>query len=503
MRKLCFMNKIDLVKNSFWLVLVLIMVFCMSHFTIKAQTDALHQQVLKLSNHADVMRGTLALSVYNVNDNTPVYQFNENKFVKPASILKLITTGVALDQFGALHRIKTVLGYSGSIQNGVLKGNLIIKGNGDPTFGSNRFGEEYTLSYILQQYAMAILNAGITSIDGNILVDASNFDTAVNSPKWLWEDIGNYYGAGAAGFNVQENKYVIEFSSAETGEKTQIINTYPNLKGLELINEVRVGEAGSGDNAYVFGAPFTNQQYVRGTIPPHKKSFKIKAALPNPALFFAQTLKARLQTNGIACKGQAKSHYSIEGCDRMGDQIYTYESPPLKDIVYQTNYKSINLYAECLLKMFAAGCNTAGNANSGVSTLQNFFNTKGFSESDYQLHDGSGLSPINKLTTAFFTQNLIEMYNSANSEVWMNSLSIAGHPNKNGYLGNMLQNTAAANNLQVKSGYMDGVRSYAGFVKDKQNRLLAFTFVVNDYTCTANEMKKLMEPVMRSLAELN
>jgi len=437
------MHHIKFLRTSFWTIVFFSTMLCVSNQSLKAQTEALHQQVKKLSNHPEVMRGTLALSVFNVQDKKPVYQFNENKFVKPASILKLITTGVALDQLGALHRIKTVLGYSGSIQDGVLRGNLIIKGNGDPTFGSDRFGDEYSLPHILQQFSMAIFNAGITSIDGDILVDASNFDTAVNSPKWLWEDIGNYYGAGAAGFNVQENKYVVEFSSKETGEKTQIINTYPVLKGVELINEVRVGEAGSGDNAYVFGAPFTNHQYIRGTIPPNKKSFKIN----------------------------------------------------------QTNYKSINLYAECLLKMFAAGCNTAGNANSGVSTLKNYFDGKGFSENDYQLHDGSGLSPINKLTAAFFTQNLIELYNSAHSEVWMNSLSIAGHPDKKGYLGNMLENTAAANNLQVKSGYMEGVRSYAGFVKDKQNRLLAFTFVVNDYTCSAAEMKKLMEPVMLSLAD--
>jgi len=67
----------------------------------------------------------------------------------------------------------------------------------------------------------------------------------------------------------------------------------------------------------------------------------------------------------------------------------------------------------------------------------------------------------------------------------------------------MFENTAAANNLKAKSGYMEGVRSYAGFVKDKQNRTLAFTFVANDYTCTATKMKKLMEPVMRTIAEIN
>jgi len=503
MMKLCLADGIRQFKTGFWLTVMIIIGFCSGNMVVKAQTDALHQLVKNLSNHTELMRGTVALSVYDVHTKQPVYQFNENKFVKPASILKLITTGLALEQLGALHRIKTVLGYSGSIQNGVLRGNLIVKGYGDPAFGSNRFGEEYTLPYILQQFSMAIMNAGITSIDGNVLVDASSFDTAVNPAKWLWEDIGNYYGTGAAGFNVLENQYVVEFSSKETGEKTQIINTHPILKGVELLNEVRSGEAGSGDNAYVFGAPFTKHQYIRGTIPPNKKSFKIKAAIPNPALFFAKTLKAQLQTNGIVCKGEAKSHYSIEGCDRMGDQLYTHESPLLRDIVHQTNFKSINLYAECLLKLMVSGCNTAGNANSGVSTLKDYFDLNGFTQDDYQLHDGSGLSPINKLTAKFFTQNLIKLYQSANSEVLMNSLSVAGHPEKKGYLGSMLKNTAAANNLKAKSGYMDGVRSYAGFVNDQKNRTLAFTFVVNDYTCSASEMREMMEPVMKSLAEIN
>ncbi len=472
-------------KTRIWLILILLIGLCLENNLAFAQTESLNALVYELSQHAAVKRGKVVLSVYEVNSKKQVYQFNEHQFVKPASILKLITTGVALEQLGAMHQIKTILGYSGSIQDGVLKGNLIVKGFGDPTFGSDRFGEEYTLTHIIQQFSMALMNAGITSIDGNILVDASSFDTAVNSPKWLWEDIGNYYGAGAAGFNVLENKYAIEFHTTTTGEKTQILNTYPTIKGVELINEVRVGETGSGDQAYVFGAPFTTRQYIRGTLPPNQKSFTIKAAIPNPALFFAQTLKEQLKTNGIICYGETKAYYAAASCERIGDQLYTHKSPLLKDIAHLTNVKSINLYAECLLKMLAAGCNTTGNVNSGILNLENYFDTKGFSKDDYQIYDGSGLSPINKLTANFFTRNLIELHRSANSEAWMKSLS------------------AIANNVQAKSGYMDGVRSYAGFVKDAQNRLLAFTFAVNDYTCSASEMKKLMKPIILKLSELN
>lgn len=509
MMKLCFKYDNQLIKTRFWffgvfrIALILTTLFYTANNELFAQTDKLHQAVEDLSNHQEVKRGIVSLSVYDVDTKKPVYQFNENRLVKPASILKLITTGIILEQQGAMNQIKTVMGYSGSIIDGVLKGNLIIKGFGDPTFGSDRFGEEYTLASILQQFSMAIFNKGITSIEGDILVDASSFDTAVTSPKWLWEDIGNYYGAGAAGFNVLENMYAIEFSSGGTNEKTQVINTYPTIKGVKLINEVRTGEAGTGDNAYVFGAPFGDHQYIRGSIPPNKKSFKIKAAIPNPALYFAQTLKEKLNTSGVVCKGQALSHYSIEGCEGMSEQLYTHESPFLKDIVYHTNMKSINLYAECLLKMMAYGCNAVGNTNSGMNTLEGYFKNKGFSADDYRLYDGSGLSPVNKLTAQFFTQNLIELYQNTSSEAWLNSLSVAAHPTKKGYLGKMFENTAAANNLKAKSGYMEGVRSYAGFVKDKKNRTLAFTFVVNDYTCSASEIKKLMEPIMRTIAEIN
>jgi len=352
------------------LTLILVTGFSSYNSQLFAQTDFLQQAVEELSKHPEVKRGIVSLSVYDVDTKKPIYQFNENRLVKPASIVKLITTGVILDQQGAFHQIKTVLGYSGSIREGVLKGNLIIKGFGDPTFGSNRFGDEYTLPHILQQFSMVIFNAGITSINGDILVDAGSFDTAITPAKWLWEDMGNYYGAGAAGFNVLENKYIIEFSSGSVGEKTQVINTHPTLKGVKLINEVITGEDGSGDNAYVFGAPFTNHQYIRGTIPPNKKSFKIKAAIPDPALYFAQTLKAKLNTSGVVCKGQALSHYSIEGCDKISEQLYTHESPFLGDIVYLTNLKSINLYAECLLKMMAYGCDPNGNINNGITTLE-------------------------------------------------------------------------------------------------------------------------------------
>lgn len=490
--------KANLTKLS--CIFLLMFISQISSFAQESSTDGLNKIIQDLAANADVKKGIVGFSVYDVERRQPIYQFNGQKFIRPASILKLLTTGIALDKYEPGFTVETVLGYNGYIEDGTLNGNLVVKGFGDPTFCSDRFGTQYQLTAVLNLFLSEILNKGIHQINGNIVVDASYFGGALISPKWLWEDIGNYYGAGAGGFNFFENKYVIEFRSKATGEKTELISTYPSMDWIGLTNEVVAGKEGTGDEAYVFGGPFANQQFIRGTIPPNKNSFKIKAANPNPALTFAKLLKSHLAANNISCNGIAESHYYFEEDARLSTQIVTHQSPELKDIIYYTNLKSINLYAEFLLKILALDYNNFGFKNTGLAAMGDYFKSEGFSAGDYLLFDGSGLSPSNKVTPDFFTENLVSLYHSKNKEAWLNSFTIPGHPKKSGYF-NMLKGTAAENNLMVKSGYIDGVRSFAGFIKNKQNKLLAFTFVVNDYTCPASKMKQLMIPVIIYLAE--
>lgn len=483
-----------------FLVIFLINVNCNSNF---ANAQLLDQKVQQLANSEAIKRGTVALTVVNTENDQILYQFNGDKYVTPASIQKLITTSAAVSKLGADFKFSTAVFKKGTIENGSLQGDIIISGTGDPTFCTDRFDSKYELQNVLNEFLAVLINEGINSINGNIYVDASYFDAAIASPKWLFEDIGNYYGAGASGFNFNENKYEIEFRSNQPGGLTEILNVYPKTLQISLNNEVLSGEAGSRDNAYVYGIPFSNNQYIRGTIPPNKSTFIVKGAMPDAANTFALTLKDFLHNNGIHCSGVAKSNYNQNFLRDGAKNIKIFYSPNLSEIVYWTNFKSINLYAESLLKKLNANNQTTGSTLTGVDYLNSFVEQHGFNGDHFKLYDGSGLSPSNRLTTNAYTQLLAKIYKSNYFPTIEESLSIAGHSEKNGYLRSMLRGTSAANNLKAKSGYMEGVRSYAGYVTDKANRKLAFALVVNNYDCSAAEMRKLMEPILLQVAELN
>jgi len=464
--------------------------------------EPLNSIVESIANENDVAGGTLGVAVFDMTSQQQIYGFNDKKLLTPASILKLITTNVALNQFGPDYKFKTSLGYNGTIENGTLYGDLIIKGFGDPTFGSERFGENYHYKAILKKITESLINKEVNIIKGDIVIDASHYSTQLISPKWLWEDIGNYYGAGAGGFNFNENKYEIYFKSGKEGAETEIIATKPGFLNVELVNEVFAGPPNSGDNAYVFGAPLSKYQYVRGTIPSYKDQFKIKAALPNPALTFAELLKDHLLKTGILCEGEGKGHYSsTEGFDFK--QIITqFYSPTLIEIIDKTNKKSINIYAEAILKLLSASCGINAMGNS-LENVNNYLVNNNFQSKEFLIYDGSGLSPLNKVTTQLMSKMLCNIADEPYFDAFYKTLSIAGNKENGGYLKNMLKGTNAANNLTAKSGYMKGTRSYAGYVTNNSNKLLSFTVIVNNYTCSNTQMKSYLEEILLKIAELD
>jgi len=482
---------------------VLLNLFYVSVFGQLYNVEQLKANTERIAATDEVVGGILSVAVFDVETGQQVYGFNDKKLLTPASILKVVTTNVALDQFGPDFKFKTVLGYNGSIEDGTLYGDLIIKGFGDPTFGTDRFGEEFHYKNILKKITESLISKQINGIKGNIIVDASHYNTQLISPKWLWEDIGNYYGAGVGGFNFNENKFDIYFKSEREGTETEIVATKPNFLNVDIVNEVFAGAPNSGDNAYVFGAPLSKSQFVRGTVPPFEDKFKIKAALPNPALTFAELLKDHLSKTGIFCKGIAKGYYNSKKGIHFKENIAQFYSPQLIDIINETHKKSINLYAEAMLKLQSSSCSINNTDGNSLGAVGNYLLNKGFQKNEFVIYDGSGLSPLNKITSNLMAKLLSQIANNNNFELIYNSLSIAGNDSKGGYLTNMLKGTIAANNLRGKSGYVTGARSYAGYVENKSNKMLAFTVIANNYTCSNSKMKSYLEEILLEIAELN
>lgn len=444
--------------------------------------------------HKTLKNASIGFYAFNLTDNKAIINHNGDLALIPASSLKLITTASALEVLGESHRFTTTINYSGKIENGVLNGNIIIKGGGDPALGSHRYRSYY--SDFMNNWADKIKKLGIDSINGKIIADASIFDNEV-PPTWIWQDLGNYFGAGANGLSIYENFYTLALSSKNEVQKTTINGISPYIPFLSVDNNV-LGTTTNKDLSFIYGGPFQYNRYISGEIPNNRSEFKVKGSIPDPAYLCAYELDSVLKTIGIkvAFKPSTKRLLQDSFNENATVTITTTQSPTVASLIQQTNLYSINLYAEHLLNHIGLHIKKEGTSTAGAEALINFWKAKEIDTDGMYIHDGSGLSRFNTITPKQLVTVLSEMDKSPNKDVFYNSLAIAG---KSGTLSSIAKGTASEGKIYGKSGYMTNVRSYSGYVTTNSNKKIAFAIIVNNYNCSAYEMKKMLEKIMVSL----
>lgn len=426
---------------------------------------------------ADPMMKHAILSVCVVEGKTGKQIFNRNAQVglAPASCQKVITSVAAFELLGPDYRYKTMLGYDGKIVAGVLKGNLHIAGNGDPTLGSWRW-EATKENRVLQNFVYQIKMAGIKNIDGVILNDNKNWATGIIPDGWIWQDIGNYYGAGASSVNWRENQYdVILKSGNRIGDTCTIVAINPASVKLNLFSEVQAAEKGSGDHAFIYLPPGAAFGYVRGSIPVGENSFEISGSLPDPFSTFLFSFSEALNATGIDIP-KNEGWVSMPPMFQV-HPLYTCFSPALDSITYWFLKKSINLYGEALLKTIALEKQGSASTEKGVDIIKYFWSQRGIEKSAINIMDGSGLSPQNRVTT----DALVRVMQYARSRPWY------------GYFYKALPEI---NGLTMKSGSINGARSYTGYSKSRNGSDYTFAIIVNNYDGTAAEIVRKMWKVL-------
>ncbi|MCB0843261.1 MAG: D-alanyl-D-alanine carboxypeptidase/D-alanyl-D-alanine-endopeptidase [Bacteroidetes bacterium] len=488
-------------------VLLNLVLLFFSFSSLMAQNGSmpgLDAAIKALDNEADMVPANWGICVIDVNSGQVVSGINIHKNVVTASTMKSLTTASALAILGPDFRFKTLLQYDGKIDaNGVLLGNIYIKGDGDPALGSDRFGEKYETATILNAWTRAIQAAGIKSINGKVIGDATIFTTQMTPGEWPWEDMGNYYGAGASGLNINENSYRIDLKPGSTvGSATEILRTEPPMSDIAFFNELTTGRVGSGDNAYIFGAPYTFVRHIRGTIPAGVASFSIKGSIPDPALYAAQWLTDELNKCGVVISQKASTmrleKMAGTSTSNTRSTIQIHESPSLADIVYHTNMRSVNLFAEALAYRLAVKGGEKGSAEDAVEVMEAYWKNQGVNTRGMSIKDGSGLSPNNSLSTYQLASILRKAALASYSDDFIESLPLAG---KSGSLSSMLRGTTAEGRLRAKSGFIAGVRGYAGIVDTVNGKKLAFAMISNNYACSAGQMRRKLETLMVSLAD--
>jgi serine-type D-Ala-D-Ala carboxypeptidase/endopeptidase (penicillin-binding protein 4) len=457
--------------------------------------EKLQKALENLANDSVLSPGTLTFSLQSTQSGNHLLDFNSQKTVNVASCFKAITTAVALDKLGKDFTFKTQLEYSGKLQNGILKGNLYIKGGGDPTLGSALM-PGLSWGKTLDTWIQKIKSLGVRQIEGAVIADEELFNPNLIPYEWIWGDIGNYYGAPAGAINVLDNTYKLYFRPTKLGEGAIILKTEPNLPELRFINEVKTAEAGSGDQAVIVGTPYDDMRIVSGKIP-MGGTFAIKGSLPDPAGFVARQLTQKLKFASIAVAQPANTSRLLKLSNawqvEARQMIYQHESPRLQDIVDFTNFYSVNLYAEAILKTIGLHENQRASTLSGTQIIQKYWRDRGIDTQGFYMQDGSGMALANGITARQLTEMLYKLSKEKIFPRFYASLPVAG---LHGTMKSVGAGTKMQNNLRAKSGGMTRVLAYTGYFRTESGELMSFTLVANQYTCKYAQIKKKLEDIL-------
>ena len=446
-----------------------------------ASAGLLEQALRVLASDPQMKHAIYSICVKDQETGKVIEQVNSQVGLAPASCQKVIVASASLELLGEDFQYQTRLAYDGAVSQGILKGNLYVVGSGDPTLGSWRYAgsrEEDVMAAI----HVILQRSGITEIDGDILVDDHRFSLQPVPRGWVWEDLGNYYGAGARGLNWHENQYDLDLQPGrKAGDTARVIEMRPYLHGDTLINGILTGLKGSPDGSNIYLSPLSTLGYTDGTIPGGDAVLTIAGSMPDPERQFAGDLLHYCDLWNMPVHGKLASNLDFLKANRpfpaFTTVIGSLPSPGLDSIVYWFLKKSINLYGEALVKTMALQKDQVGNTDTGVSIVRKFWEKRGIDPSAFHIIDGSGLSPQNRVTT----DGLVHVLDYARKQPWFRAF-YDGLPVING--------------MVMKSGSIGGARAYSGYAGGKDGMRYTFSFIINNYDGSGSEIQHKMWKVL-------
>ena len=464
-------------------LLVWILQIALGNILGQSIAERLKTAVALLEKDKQLRHGIIGFYVADAKTGKAVFEKNAQVGLAPASTQKILTSATAFELLGKQFRFKTILGYNGTIENGTLKGNLFITGSADPTLGSWRF-DATKEDKILQSIVRVLKENKIQDIDGSIYIDEPGFYIQPIPEGWIWQDIGNYYGAGSWGFNWRENQYdLVLRPGKKIGDTTTIISSKNKLTDVNLINTITTANRGTGDNGYIYLAPYSTFGFTTGTIP-LGDNLTISGSMPNPPMQFAAELEKALTKEDVSVTGGFR--YSIQkfsGSQDWQKQEFAIDSilsPEFDQINYWFLRKSINLYGEALIKTFAYRDSGIGSTDKGIGIVKQFWKQRHIEPAAINIIDGSGLSPQNRVTP----YALVKVLQFAKTRPWFPSFYEA---------------LPVFNEMKIKSGSIGGARSFAGYHKSTAGKEYVFAIIVNNYDGSSAEVVNKIYKVLNIL----
>lgn len=461
--------------------------------------DALRRRVAAILADPAVAAGTFGVEARSLATAEPLVEVNDHRLLTPASTLKTLTLAVTADQLGWDFTFDTRATTTGVVANGVLDGDLVIVGSGDPSLDD----WDGVASGIFASWAERLKARGISTIGGRIIGDDRVFIDDGLGAGWMWDDLPYSYSAAASGLQFNQGTAKVTITPGTIPGEPPVLALSPSHARVPLVNGLVTSAAGSANAIGMEALPRTPGARFTGTVAMDSAMQTRLITVGNPTLYFVNAVRTALQANGIDVLGSAADLDDLVDVPVIdpGAPVLEHRSPALPELADTLMKLSQNLYAETFLRTLGRLKGAGGTAAAGIDVVRRVLASWGVPMSELVMADGSGLSRYDLVTADAMATVLAHVYNDPRlREPYLASLPVAGQA---GTLAARMKGTAAAGNVQAKTGSFTNARGVAGFLRSADGEPVVFSIIANNYGVAPSEVDRVTDAVIVALAEFS
>jgi len=421
-----------------------------------------------------------------------VYDYHGQTTVKPASNMKLLTTAAALEVLGKDYRFNTSLYTTGKLSNGVLKGDVYLKGQGDPTLSIED----------LQQFAEELKAHGIHKIDGRIVGDDKWFDNDLLTPGIWVGDESYYYAAPITALTTSPNTdydsgtIIVEAIGSIVGDLPSIKVT-PNIGDLQIVNEAQTVEIGKANTIKIERLYQTNKIFISGNLPIDKTK-KEWVTVQHPTTHTLTMFQAILAEAGIE---YTKEKVFQAATPNSAQLVAMKQSMTLEQLLIPYMKLSNNGIADILVKTMGKVKNHHGSTKAGLKAIKEYGKSINLNMADWQFEDGSGISHENSVSSLLVSELLFKVQGEGWFTTYFTSLPEAANADRmvGGTLRNRLKDPLTAGKVYAKTGSLTGVSTLSGYLEASSGQSYIFSVLVQNKSGTSTVIDEIVKEIAEEL----
>jgi serine-type D-Ala-D-Ala carboxypeptidase/endopeptidase (penicillin-binding protein 4) len=458
---------------------------------------ALRTELDRLFSDPRLAQAQINAEVFSLDRSEILYEKNPQQLFIPASTNKIITAAVALMRLGSEYRFETRVFAEGPIENGTLKGNLVVVGSGDPSQSAKfNTGDPFA---VFRSWAGKLKEKGVQTISGAIIGNDGSFGMSGLGLGWEWNDLAYAYAAPAGALQFNDNTVELQIFPGKAQGNPAEIRASPLENYLKISNQVATVPGGGPAKIQIDNGDTDETITISGTVPAKGPAVLQTVAVRRPTHFYIAALQSTLSVEGIRVNKASTAKGAVYDTQSLS-LLWIHTSPPLSEIVKYLLKNSQNLYAETLVRALGMSLRGEGSIAKGKEIIEETLGQIGITAGSYFFADGSGLSRLNLESADSFVRLLRFLKQDRIFQIFYDSLPIAGI---DGTLAARMKKTKAEDKVRAKTGTMSNVSSIAGYVKTADGEMLAFSIAVNNALSAREVAESIQDRVLENLASFS